>query len=68
VFPVSFTIKTILYCTDWASLVAQMVKNPLAMQESLVQSLNREDPPGEGNDNPLQYSCNGQRNPMDRGA
>ena len=25
-----------------------------------------EDPPGEGNGNPLQYSC--QENPMDRGA
>ena len=25
-----------------------------------------EDPPGEGNDNPLQYSC--LENPMDRGA
>ena len=31
-----------------------------------VQSLGWEDSPGEGNGNPLQYSC--QENPMDRGA
>ena len=36
-----------------------VVKNPLAMQE-----MGRS--PGEGNGNPLQYSCLG--NPMDRGA
>ena len=39
------------------------------MQEtpkSLVQSLGQEDSPGEGNCNPLQYSCLG--NPMDRRA
>ena len=31
-----------------ASLVAQMVKSLLAMQETWVQSLGRKDPPGEG--------------------
>ena len=31
-----------------------------------VWSLGQEDPPGEGNCNPLQYSC--LENPMDRGA
>ena len=36
------------------------------MQETQVQSLDQEDPPGEGNVNTLQYSCLG--NPMDRGA
>ena len=35
-------------------------------QKSLVQSLGQEDSPGEGNCNPLQYSCLG--NPMDRRA
>ena len=35
------------------------------MQEMQVQSLGGEDR-GEGNGNPLQYSC--LRNPMDRGA
>ena len=38
----------------WASLVAQLVKNQPAVQE------------GEGNGNPLQYSC--LENPMDGGA
>ena len=33
---------------DWASLVAQMVKNPPAMQELWVQSLGWEDPLEEG--------------------
>ena len=32
-----------------SSLVAQMVKNLPAMWETWVQSLGREDPPGEGN-------------------
>ena len=31
----------------WASLVAQMVKNPPAMQKTCVQSLDWEDPLGE---------------------
>ena len=46
--------------------MAQMVKNPLAMQETWVQSLGQENPPGEGNGYPLQYSC--LENPMHRGA
>ena len=40
-----------------ASLVDQTVKNLPAMQETWVQSLYREDPSGEENGNPLQYSC-----------
>ena len=36
------------------------------MQETWVQSLDVEDSPGEGNGNPLQYSC--LENPMDGGA
>ena len=52
---------------SWASLVAQMVKNPPAMQETWVQSLGWEHSfPGEGNGYPLQYSC--LENSMDRGA
>ena len=46
--------------------VTQPVKNPPAMQETQVRSLGREDPPGERNGYPLQYSC--LENPMDRGA
>ena len=37
-----------------------------AMQETSVQSLGGEDPPGEGNGNPLQYYC--LENSMDREA
>ena len=33
---------------SWASLVAQLVKNPPAMQETCVQSLGWKDSPGEG--------------------
>ena len=33
---------------SWASLVAQLVKSPPAMQETWVQSLGREDPREEG--------------------
>ena len=43
-----------------------MVKNLPVMREIWVQVLGREDPPGEWNDNPLQYSC--LENSMDRGA
>ena len=32
---------------SWASLVAQLVKNPPAMQENLVRSLDWEDPLGQ---------------------
>ena len=39
-----------------ASLRAQLVKNPSAMQETLVRFLGREDAPGEGIGYPLQYS------------
>ena len=51
--------------TPWRlPFIAQLVKNLPAMQETWVQSLGPEDPPGEGNGNPLQYSCpesHGQR-------
>ena len=35
-------------------------------QKTQVPSLDQEDPPGRGNDNPLQCSC--LENPMDRGT
>ena len=51
---------------SWASLVAQMVKNPPAMQETWVQSLGWEDPLEEGM---ATHSSNlAWRLPMDRGA
>ena len=46
------------------SLVAQMVKSLPAMKKTWVRSLGWEDSPGEGNGNPLQYSC--LENPTDR--
>ena len=33
---------------SWASLVAQLIKNPPAMQETLVQFLGQEDPLAKG--------------------
>ena len=50
-----------------ASLVAELIKNLPAMQETgfdLIPALGRS--PGEGDGNPLQYSC--LENPTDRGA
>ena len=49
-----------------ASLVAQLVENMPMMRETLdsIPGLGRS--PGEGNGNPLQYSC--LENSMDRGA
>ena len=48
---------------SWASLLAQLGKNPPAMQETWVQSLDWQDPPGERKGYPLQYS--GLENSMD---
>ena len=46
---------------SWASLVAQLVKNPPAMWEDLIPGLGRS--PGGGKGYPLQYS--GLENSMD---
>ena len=46
--------------------LAQKVMSLPAMQETWIRSLCQEDPLGERNGNPLQYSC--LENPMDRGA
>ena len=48
---------------SWASLVAQLVRNPPAMWETWVRSLGGEDSPGEGTGYLLQYS--GMKNSMD---
>ena len=42
---------------DLPKNLAWMIKDPPAMQETQVQSLGREDSPGGGHGNPLQYSC-----------
>ena len=59
-----FTISLLFAPPRGASLVAQTVKNPSAMQETQVQFPGRS--PGEGNDYPLQYPC--LENSMDRGS
>ena len=41
----------------WASLVAQMVKNPLANAGDPASVPGPGRSPGDGNGNPLQYSC-----------
>ena len=46
--------------------MAQRLKRLPTMRETRVQSLCREDSPGDGNGNPLQYSC--LENHMDGGA
>ena len=46
--------------------MVQTVKNLPAMQETLVGSVDQEDPPRKGRSYPLQYSC--LDNSMDRGA
>ena len=43
--------------TPWTPLVAQTVKASAYNMGHRVRSLDQEDPPGEGNGNPLQYSC-----------
>ena len=49
---------------SWASLVAQVVKNPPAMRKTRVQSLSWEDPLEKGK----ATHSSGLENPMDRGA
>ena len=51
---------------SWASLVAQMVKNPPAMRETQIWSPGLGRSPGGGHGNPFQYSF--LENPMDREA
>ena len=59
-FPAERLSYTFQY--SWASLVAQMVKNPPAIQGAWVRSLDWEDALEKG----FQYSC--LENPMDRGT
>ena len=51
-----FDIFDLMYTHYWAFLIAQLVKNPPAMQEAPVQFLSQEDPlEKEGIGYPLQY-------------
>ena len=62
----TLSLNLLTYSRIWGpSLMAQMVKNLPAMQETQVQSLGWE-VPGEGNSYPLQYSC--LEKFMDRGV
>ena len=62
--------KAIYVCLcSWASQVVLVVKNPPGNAGDIREVgliLESEKSPGEGNGNPLQYSC--LENPMDRGA
>ena len=49
---------------SWASLVAQIVKNPPAMWETWVRSLSREDPLEKGM--AIHFSILARRIPMDK--
>ena len=63
-FQIDLMYYPVLYTS--ASLVAQMVKNPPAMQETWVQSLGREDPLEEGM--ATHSSILAWRIPMDKGT
>ena len=54
------------HCSPWASLVAQLVKNPLAVRETWVQSLGWEDPLEKGV--ATHSDILAWRIPVDRGA
>ena len=58
--------RNYLWPCMWASLVAQMVKNLSAMQETWVRSLSREDPLEKGMESHSSDPCLG--NPMEGGA
>ena len=57
----SAELKGIVLCRrkNQSSPGSSTVKNPPPLREMLVQSLIFKDSPGEGNGNPLQYSCLG---------
>ena len=59
-------LNRLSYFLFGASLLPQMIKNLLTMPEAQVQSSGLGRFPGDGNGNPLQYSC--LENLMDRGA
>ena len=54
--------KILEYIHQWASLLAQTVKNLLAMQETWLWSLRQEDPLEKG------MAAHSRIHPMDRGA
>ena len=61
-----FSLNSLFMPCTWASLVAQTVKNPLAMRETWVQSLAWEDPLEKSM--ATHSSILAWRIPLDRGA
>ena len=51
-----FTECSMHFISNWASLVAQLVKNPPAMRETWVQFLGWEDPLEKGTATQIQFS------------
>ena len=64
--PRTHIIQTYLPCFTLCIPGGSAVENLPAMQETQVRSLGREDSPGRGHSNPLQYLC--LENSMDRRA
>ena len=62
----NFSVLAMWYLTQWASLVASLVKNPPANAGDWGSIPGSGRSPGEGNGNPLQYSY--LENPMDQGV
>ena len=62
----NFSVLAMWYLTQWASLVASLVKNPPANAGDWGSIPGSGRCPGAGNDYPLQYSCLG--NSINRGA
>ena len=65
-FSNSVSVSSLLGLPRWLSGKESTCQCRRCSQETWIQSLGRQDPPGEGNGNPPQYSC--LENHMDRGA
>ena len=66
IHPCSLFILYIAFCISWGFPCGSDSRETACNAGDQVQSLSGEDPPGEGNGNPLQCSC--LENPMDRRA
>ena len=60
------SLKSVSLGQNWVSHVALVVKNPPANAGDMGMIPELAGSPGDGNGNPLQYSC--LETPMDRGA
>ena len=64
IFPTQGSNLSLLHCRQILYCLSH--QGSLQWGRTQVRSLDQEDTPGEGNGNPLQYSC--LENPMDKGA